>query len=323
VAQVDLGPLAASFAALFEAILAIHYYRIGYAQQLDFDDDADAALRLIHASGRGVRVRIPVGWISFLMPLSGRLELESQDAAWTLSQGDALLWREGPLRCAASAQCLWLSLCGPPEAWKQHVRAARYGAMPNLFPNESACPRAARRLLVRLACIAKGSPNKRDAMDVIADAFCDALIDSQADLQQRVQRCSGRTLRRRQQTLLRLLRVQLLIQHHQDGRLNLQRLAKTASYSPCHLVRVFREVFDETPSEYASRLRFDRAWKLVRETQMPICEITEALGFESQSAFCRAFKSTYGVTTTQARQLANLPVTRIPAAARSQAPRAA
>jgi AraC-like DNA-binding protein len=303
--------------------LAIHYHRIGFAQQLAFDHEAGDALHLIHASGRGIRARIPAGWIAFLMPLSGRLELESQDGGWSLPRGRALLWREGHLHCAAPAQSLWLSLCGPASAWSRYMRASHNGPMPDLFPSETACTRDLRRLLVRMARIAEGPPQERDAMTTLADAFCSALIDSQADLQERVQRCSGRTLRRRQQTLLRLLRVRLLIQHHQDGKLDLQRLARTASYSPCHLIRVYREAFDETPSEYAARLRFDRAWVLVRETQMPICEITEALGFESQSAFCRAFKNAYGVTTTQARRLDSAPITRIPQHAPKHAARAA
>jgi AraC family transcriptional regulator len=283
--------------------LAIHYHRIGFAQQLAFDHDAGDALHLVHASGRAMRARIPAGWIAFVMPLAGRLELESQDGSWTLPRGRALLWREGSLRCVAPGQSLWLVLCGPTAAWAKHFRASRNGSVPDLFPSEAPCPRDQRRLLVRMARLSKGAHGARDAMDTLPDAFCDALLDSQSELQQRVQRCSGRTLRRRQQTLLRLLRVQQLIQHHQDGKLDLQRLARTASYSPCHLIRVYRDVFDETPSEYAARLRFDRAWKLVRETRMPVCEITEALGFESQSAFCRAFKSNFGVTTTQARSL--------------------
>ena len=78
-------------------------------------------------------------------------------------------------------------------------------------------------------------------------------------------------------------------------------LAASASYSPCHLIRSYRDVFGETPSEYASRLRFERAWRLVNDTTMPICEITEMLGFESQSAFCRAFKNAFGRTTSQVR----------------------
>jgi transcriptional regulator GlxA family with amidase domain len=65
---------------------------------------------------------------------------------------------------------------------------------------------------------------------------------------------------------------------------------------------MYRDVFDETPSEYAARLRLERAWSMVRDTRLPICEITEALGFESQSSFCRAFKNAYGATTGDVRQ---------------------
>src|SRR5690606_27797391 len=107
---------------------------------------------------------------------------------------------------------------------------------------------------------------------------------------------------RRQQTLLRLLGVRHLIEIHDDGRPDLAMLARSANYSPWHLMRVHREVFGQTPSEYASQLRLERAWSLVRGTRLPICEITEALGFESQSSFCRAFKNAYGATTGQVRQ---------------------
>jgi transcriptional regulator GlxA family with amidase domain len=66
---------------------------------------------------------------------------------------------------------------------------------------------------------------------------------------------------------------------------------------------MYRDVFGETPSEHAQRLRMLRAWTLVRDTRLPICEITEALGFESQSSFCRAFRQAYGTTTGDVRRL--------------------
>src|SRR3546814_9782048 len=102
--------------------------------------------------------------------------------------------------------------------------------------------------------------------------------------------------------MLRLLRVRHLIESSGDERPDLVRLARSANYSPWHLIRVHRDVFGETPSEYAARLRLKHAWSLVRDTKNSICEISEALGFESQSAFCRSFKKTYGCTTTQARR---------------------
>ena len=77
--------------------------------------------------------------------------------------------------------------------------------------------------------------------------------------------------------------------------------AAAARYSPCHLIRLHRAVFGETPSEYATRLRERQAWDMVCGSRLLICEITEMLGFESQSAFCRAFKNAFGRTTSQVR----------------------
>src|SRR3546814_9616520 len=136
---------------------------------------------------------------------------------------------------------------------------------------------------------------------MLVEAICTAMIEQQRDLSARVVRCSGRTLQRRQQTMLHLLRVRHLIESSGDERPDLVRLARSANYSPWHLIRVHRDVFGETPSEYAARLRLQHAWSPVRDTKTSICEISAALGFESQSAFCRSFKQTFGCTPTQAR----------------------
>jgi AraC-like DNA-binding protein len=300
--------------------LIAQHHSLGFAGQLDLSS-ATAGLHLLHGAGRGMQVQLPAGWISVWMPLSGALTLESQDTAWTLRCRRLQIWRESALRVTARVPGWWIGLCGPAAEWTPHLPAAQQDCFPDLFPGESHCPHELRRLLVRLARIAR--TQKHEDTDALLDTLCHALIDSQRDLQLRLQRCSGRTQRRRQQTLLRLLRVRQQIERHDDGRLDLSQLARIANYSPCHLIRMHREVFDETPSEYAARLRFDRAWRLVRETRMPVCEITEALGFESQSAFCRAFKHAYGVTTTQARELAAAQTARLALVPYQSATRAA
>ncbi|HRQ66177.1 MAG TPA: AraC family transcriptional regulator, partial [Xanthomonadaceae bacterium] len=166
--------------------------------------------------------------------------------------------------------------------------------------HDGACPRALRRLLVRLVRMARRQADAA-AMDATAAAVLSELLESQAHLQALLPRCRGRTRQHRQQVLMRLLRVEHLIRKHEDTRLDLGYLAASANYSPSHLIRSYRDVFDETPAEYAARLRGERAWTLVRGTDMRVCEITEALGFESQSAFCRAFKKIHGMTASQAR----------------------
>ena len=279
--------------------MSLRYHHLRYADHVALDARNDEGLHVLHASGRGAEVELPAGWMSLWLPLAGRLRLGVHDGNWELGPGDAQLWREGRVSAGSRLPCGWLALAGPVAAWKQH-RGSDPGLTDiELFPWEGRASRELRRLLVRLARRVRG--DARALAPLLAALFAE-LVGQQRELQARLPRCSGRSLQRRQQTLLRLLRVQQQIRRHPDARLDLAQLARSASYSPCHLIRIYRDVFDETPTEYATRLRSDRAWQLVRDTAMPVCEITEVLGFESQSAFCRAFKHSFGLTATQARR---------------------
>ncbi|MBX9401975.1 AraC family transcriptional regulator [Lysobacter sp. BMK333-48F3] len=278
----------------------LHHHRIHFAEHLDLTA-ARPGLHLIRASGRAVQLELPAGWLSLWLPLRGPLRLETADSTWELAPGHLQVWRDGRLRSSARVPCWWLCLSGPEAAWRPHLPAPAEGAALEPLPWEGVAPRDAQRLLVRLA--RRLQPDGERNAGALLRTLCALLLEQQRELLARLPRCSGRTQRRRQQTLLRLLRVQHLIRRHPELRLDLGRLARCASYSPCHLIRIYREVFDETPTEFASRLRSDRAWRMVRDTRMPVCEITEALGFESQSAFCRAFKNSFGLTATQARRL--------------------
>src|SRR3546814_3309077 len=100
--------------------------------------------------------------------------------------------------------------------------------------------------------------------------------------------------------MLRLLRVRHLIESSGDERSDLARPARSSNHSPWYLIRVHRDVFGETPSEYAATLRLQHAWSLVRDTKTSIREIRDAPGFESHSEFSRSFKTTFGCTPTQA-----------------------
>src|SRR3546814_11750940 len=138
---------------------------------------------------------------------------------------------------------------------------------PEIFPQACACPRDLRRLLVRLARVARGGVTTGCDPAILVEAICTAMIEQQRDLSARVVRCSGRTLQRRQQTMLRLLRVRHLIESSGAERSDLARLARRANYSPWHLLRVPRDVFGEPPAEYAARLRVQHSWSPVPATK--------------------------------------------------------
>ncbi|HWK02497.1 MAG TPA: AraC family transcriptional regulator [Puia sp.] len=76
---------------------------------------------------------------------------------------------------------------------------------------------------------------------------------------------------------------------------NLSGISRTACLSSPQLVRQFKAVFRTTPHQYLTRIRLTHAAGLLKQTSTPVHEITWKCGFENTSAFCRAFKTEYGV----------------------------
>ncbi len=259
-------------------------------------------IHAISAYGKGCRLSIPAGWISATLVLSGRLELSNGDLPWQLPARQLQLWMDGNLRHGSREQSWWLCVTAPAALWQKPPKST--AAIINcLIPRELRCDPDLARAMLRLyrSGNLELNPDSTDAAYRLG-LLRDALIERQQPLQIQLERCSGRTLMRRHQTLLRLLRVQHLIRCTIETRLDLVSLAAAANYSPTHLIRIYREVFGETPSEHAARLRNKRALELVCNTDLSVCEIAESLGFESESAFCRAFKHAFGCTTTAARR---------------------
>lgn len=263
------------------------------------DGDAHAAdgWHFIAGGGAG-SLQLPPAWPSLWLPMRGRLSMQAQDARWTLIGGQAQLWRAGALCMQASRDARWFALTAAPATWNDafanmHADATCIEEEP--LPWRGDPGDDVQAAIERLA---------HD--DAALASLIPALIGRQRDVAACLPRCRGRTLAHRRQALLRLLHLRHLMQCHvetdDDAAIDVSWLAARAHYSPGHLIRLHRAVFGETPSDYFTRLRHARAWELVRETDMPVATITHRLGFESQSAFCRAFKHAFGMTATQARR---------------------
>ncbi len=55
--------------------------------------------------------------------------------------------------------------------------------------------------------------------------------------------------------------------------LDLDRVAAEAGYSRYHFVRLFRRTYGETPGQYLSRRRIERACELLRSANLTITEV--------------------------------------------------
>lgn len=82
---------------------------------------------------------------------------------------------------------------------------------------------------------------------------------------------------------------------------DLSGISHAACLSSPQLVRQFKAVFLTTPHQYLTRIRLAHAAGLLKQTSAPVHEITWKCGFEDTSAFCRAFKTAYGVSPLRFR----------------------
>ncbi|HTR31761.1 MAG TPA: AraC family transcriptional regulator [Puia sp.] len=78
-------------------------------------------------------------------------------------------------------------------------------------------------------------------------------------------------------------------------------LSRQVFLSRPQLIRQFRSVFGRTPYQYLIDIRLRHAAESLLETLSPVREIAWHSGFIDPSAFCRAFRTAYGVSPEQFR----------------------
>ncbi|MBE2227952.1 MAG: helix-turn-helix transcriptional regulator [Ignavibacteria bacterium] len=72
--------------------------------------------------------------------------------------------------------------------------------------------------------------------------------------------------------------------------------AKAACMSNFHFLRLFKNVFSETPYQYITYKRLARASSMIMKTELSITEVCFAVGFQSLSSFSWLFKQKYGIS---------------------------
>lgn len=114
----------------------------------------------------------------------------------------------------------------------------------------------------------------------------------------------------------------MFVRAHLDERIVLEDIARVAGFSPFHFHRVFRVAFGETVSAYVVRHRLQRAAYELRYSERSITEIGLRCGYESPSAFGRAFARAFDLSPSAYRSAADAPGFRAaePVSARAAAP---
>jgi ligand-binding sensor protein len=93
------------------------------------------------------------------------------------------------------------------------------------------------------------------------------------------------------------------ITEHLSEDLSCNRLCRQLSISRTTLYTISYEIYGCGISEHISRLRIEKAKKLLLETDLPIKEICKLVGFNDYNYFYRVFRRNTGTTTNQYRKL--------------------
>ncbi|MBB4301455.1 YesN/AraC family two-component response regulator [Rhodobium orientis] len=92
------------------------------------------------------------------------------------------------------------------------------------------------------------------------------------------------------------------IERNMHKGVTLEDAADFAHISPCYLSRLFRKEMDMTFISYLKTQRIERAKELLRESDLPITNISLDLSFQDANYFCKAFKKEVGLSPSEYRR---------------------
>jgi AraC family transcriptional regulator len=106
----------------------------------------------------------------------------------------------------------------------------------------------------------------------------------------------------REELYRRLQRAKEFIAASFDQTLTLDEVARIACLSPSHFLRTFQQAFRQTPHQFLTTKRLERAQRLLLHTKLPVTEICFAVGFESLGSFSTLFRRHLGQSPDQFRR---------------------
>jgi AraC family transcriptional regulator len=84
-------------------------------------------------------------------------------------------------------------------------------------------------------------------------------------------------------------------------RVQLDEIAQVACLSVNHLLRTFKQAYRQSPHQFLTSIRLQQAKYLLKNTDYPVGEIVDIVGFECPSSFIRLFRNSFNVTPGQYR----------------------
>lgn len=105
--------------------------------------------------------------------------------------------------------------------------------------------------------------------------------------------------------LFQLATAITFIENNYVSAIKISRIAAMAFLSERHFIRVFKQLYKVTPTEYIIQHRLGHACNLMNNTSLGITQIALESGFGDLAYFSRLFKKRFGITPKEFRKTIN------------------
>jgi len=79
-------------------------------------------------------------------------------------------------------------------------------------------------------------------------------------------------------------------------KLNVEMLGAEVGFSRVHIYRKLKELTGKSPRDFIRTIRLEQAKKLLKQKNLTISQIADAVGFISLSHFSASFREFYGIS---------------------------
>ena len=113
------------------------------------------------------------------------------------------------------------------------------------------------------------------------------------------------------EALFRLCRARDMLRELEDPALSVRQVAACTGMSVHHFIRLFSAVFGETPHQYRTNGRLERARHLLTISDRSITDVCMDVGFSSLGSFSQLFSRRVGLSPSAYRRRFR-PLVRVP-----------
>ena len=90
--------------------------------------------------------------------------------------------------------------------------------------------------------------------------------------------------------------------NYADSNLSADLVARHIGMNKAYLSRLFKSRTGMSYIDYLTRFRMEKACRLLRETELPMKEIVQMVGYIDDSSFRKKFKAIYGIRVCDYRR---------------------